>query len=145
MLSTLSSNIISLGKNLDIQELLISKFDIIVLNALNKEDNLYKIICLTLSGIRVSSSESAENIVKCYVDEKILVIISNGNIFSHTCYDLYELSNNTFSDYIDSYEELNVSSLSIKYCKHYPKIKKLLLIYTDNKISFQKIDNNFLK
>ena len=137
-------NIISLGKNWDIQELLISKFDIIVLNVLNKEDNLYKIFCFTLSGIRVSISENAEKIVKCYADEKILVIISNGNIFSHTCYDLYELSNNTFSDYIDSYEELNVSSLGIKYCKHYPKIKKLLLIYTDNKSSFQKIDNNFL-
>ena len=137
-------NIISIGKNWDIQELIISKFDIIVLNALNKEDNLCKIFCLTLSGIRVSSSENAEKIVKCYADEKILVIISNGNIFSHTCYDLYELSNNTFSDYIDSYEELNVSSLSIKYCTYYPKIKKLLLIYTDNNISFQKIDNNFL-
>ena len=117
-------NIIDLGKNLDIKEILINKYDILVVSAYNTDNNLYKIISLTLSGIQISSSENEKKIIKIYSDEVVNITLSNGNIFSHNCYDLYELCNDTFSDYIDNYEEVNIISLKIKYCAYYPKIKR---------------------
>ena len=137
-------NIIDLGTNLEIKEILLSKYDILIINAINKENDYSKIISLTLSGIRISLNENPEKIVGFYTDEKVCLALSNGNIFSHECYDLYNLGDNTFSEYIYNYEEVNVISLNIKYCMYYPKIKKLLLIYTDNKSSFQKLKDDFV-
>ena len=138
-------NIINLKSNLDIKEILISKYNIIIVNAYNNDNKQYKIISLTLNGILISSTENSINIIKCFAEEKILEIFSNGNILCHNCYDLYKIEESTFSEYITNYEEENYNSLNINYCVYYPKIKRLLLIYNDNKISFQKIENKFLK
>ena len=138
-------NIINLKSNLDIKEILISNYNIIIVNAKNNDNKKYQIFSLTLNGIHISSTENSKNIIKCLADEKILEIYSNGNIISHNCYDLYQVKENAFSDYINNYEEENFNNININYCVYYPKIKRLLLVYNNNRISFQKIDNKFLK
>ena len=138
-------NIINLKSNLDIKEIVISKYNILIVNAYNNDNKQYRVTSLTLNGIQISSIENSKNLIKCIADERILEIFSNGNILSYNCYDLYEIKADTFSDYITNYEEENFNALNINYCIYYPKIKRLLLAYNDNKISFQKIENKFLK
>ena len=138
-------NIIDIGRNLDIKQILVSKYDFLIVNYYDYNKPSYKVICLTLNGIKISECDNYEIIVNCFVDEKFNVIQNNGNIFSHNLYDLFELNDYTFSDYITNYTEAKITKINIKHCVYCPKIRKYLLIYSDNKVSFQNIPNkNFI-
>ena len=137
-------NIIDLGNNIEIKEILISKYDLLIINCYNNKNELYKILCFTLNGIQVTCWENGKKINRCLLDEKIGIILENGNMFSHDCFDLYSLNNNTYAEYIANYEETNISKINIKYCNYYPTLERLLLIYSDNTIHLQKLPPNFL-
>ena len=138
-------NIIDLGNNIEIKEILINKYDLLIVSY--NEENSYKILCLTLNGVRVAFCEHKKKIVRCLSDEKVGIIFENGNILTHKCFDLYELDNpdkDLFSEYIANYEETNISKIYIKESVYYPCLERLLIIYSDNKISLQKMPKNFI-
>ena len=136
-------NIIDLGSNYDIKEILICKYDLMCVSCdiLILNIKKYKIICFTLNGVQVTYCEDNGNIIRCLIDEKLNIIHSNGNIFSHNFYDFYQPINNQYSDYIDKNEG---EKIIVEHCNYFPKIKKLLMIYSDKKISFQSLDKNFI-
>ena len=137
-------NIIDIGKNFEIKEILVSKYDLLIINHYDYNNLCYKVVCLTLNGLKVSECDNYEKIISCFVDEKFNVVQSNGNIFSNNLYDLFELNDTAFSDYITNYSEVKTLKIHIKYAAYYPKIKKYLLIYSNNKASFQDLPKNFI-
>ena len=137
-------NIIDLGTNIKINEIFISKNDLLFISCFNVEDELYKLFCFTLNGIQVSQCENSKKIINCILDEKICIIYEDGNILSHNFYDLYELNGDTFSEYIASYEETNIKKIIIKHCIYYPSLQSMLIIYSNNKVRLQKLPKNFI-
>ena len=91
----------------------------------------------TLNGIESKSYESSKKIVNFYYDEdNIIMVNENKNIFTYNCYDLYNLKDIIFCDYKDNYTG---NQIHIKYCNYYQKIKKILIIFNNNKIQFHDI------
>ena len=134
-------NIINIGKEICIKEILVSKYDLIYISCYEKKSKLYKVFCYTLNGIKISFYEYPKKIVKCFVDEKINIIFENSNGFSFHLYTFDELCENFFCDFNSDVTDLKVK---INYCQYYPKIKKYLIICSDNKASFFDNDNNFI-
>jgi len=134
-------NIIDIGDNYDIREILLSKYDLLCINCYKKDNKEYKTFCYTLNGIQVTSSEVTQKIIRLFADEKLNVIYINGNIFSYNYSDLDTPKNSMYSEYINKNDD---EKLSIKYSMYYPKFKKLLMIYNNNKISFQNIHKGFI-
>jgi hypothetical protein len=139
-------NIIDMGSNHEIIEIQISKYDLLYVSSYNKEEisNNYAINCFTLNGIKVTSFESSEKIIKFFVNENVVIVQKNGNIFSYNSYDLYNLVNNAYSEYIEDNQENQNSRINIKECFYWPKVNRLLMIYSDNKVSFQNLGDNFI-
>ena len=137
-------NIISLGNpNLLIKEILVAKYDLLIIYSYNFIKKANKIMCYTLNGIQVASNEISNEIVECFTDEKLIIIYANGNIFSHDYYNFYDLYKASFSDYIQNYEDSNVSSIKIKYCFYLESLKSLLIIHNNYEISCQRLPNDF--
>ena len=134
-------NIIDIGENYDIKEILLSKYDLLCINCYKKDNNEYKTFCYTLNGIQVTNSEVTKKIIRLFADEKLNVVYINGNIFSYNYSDLDIPKNSLYSEYIN---KNNDEKLSIIYSMYYPKFKKLLMIYNNNKISFQNIHKGFI-
>ena len=135
-------NIIDLGNICDIKEVLISNYDLICVNCNLIGNNNYKIFCFTLNGIQATFCEdSSGNINRCFFKEKLSVIYSNGNIMNYNCYDFQNPVENLYSKYIEDSEG---ERIKIKYCNYYPNIRKFLIIYSDNNISFEKVSKNFI-
>ena len=134
-------NIIDLGENYDIKEILISKYDLLCINCYKKDNKEYKTFCYTLNGIQVTNSEVTKKIIRLFADEKLNVVYINGNIFSYNYSDLDTPKNSIYSEYINKNDD---EKLSIKYSMYYPKFRKLLIIYNNNKISFQNIQKGFI-
>ena len=133
-------NIIDLGKNYDIKDIFISKFDLIYINCNDFKNQKNNIICYTLNGIISTCFEIPEKIVNFYyVEDKIIIINENRNIFIYDCYDLYNLKDNIFCDYCKNYKG---NKVYIKYCSYYPKVRKLLIIFNNNKVQFQDLNTN---
>ena len=134
-------NIINIGKEICIKVILVSKYDLIYISCYEKKSKLYKVFCYTLNGIKISFYEYPKKIVKCFVDEKINIIFENSNGFSFHLYTFDELFENFFCEFNSDVTDLKVK---INYCQYYPKIKKYLIICSDNKASFFDNDNNFI-
>ena len=134
-------NIIDLGDNYDIREILISKYDLLCINCYKRDNKEYKTFCYTLNGIQVTNSEVTKKIIRLFADEKLNVVYDNGNIFSYNYSDLDTPKNSIYSEYINKNDD---EKLSIKYSMYYPKFRKLLMIYNNNKISFQNISKGFI-
>ena len=132
-------NIIDLGKNYDIKEIFISKYDLLYVNCYDNQSENYKISCYTLNGIHATSLENHRKIVKFFVEEEIFIIFDNKNIFVYNCYDFDKAITDLFCDYNDNFEG---NKVYIKYCSYYPKIRKLLIVFNDNKIIFKNIDKS---
>ena len=75
--------------------------------------------------------------MKIIIDENIYVVHSNRNIFKYNFYNLYTPINILYSDYNDIDEG---NKINIKHCIYIPKINKLLIIYSNNKVIFQEYD-----
>ena len=130
-------NIIDLGKNYDIKDIFISHYDLIYINCYNFKNKKYELNYYTLNGIKSKSYESSKKIVNFYYDEdNIIMVNENKNIFTYNCYDLYNLKDIIFCDYKDNYTG---NQIHIKYCNYYQKIKKMLIIFNNNKIQFHDI------
>jgi len=130
-------NIIDLGINYDIREILISKYDLLYVNCYDIENKEYKINCYTLNGIQATYYYSREKIINFYIDETINIIIENRNIVNYNCCDLYRPQFSLYCEYIDN----SISNkITIKFCCYYPRIKKYLIIYSDNNVNFQNIE-----
>ena len=128
-------NIINIGVNNEIKEILVSKYNLLFLSCHNekeKEDR-YKILSYTLNGIPVSSYGSREKIVKCFMDEKFNVVHMNNNSLS---FDLYSFDNISKCFYIEFTKDYRGWKIKINYCQYYPKIKKYLMINDDCKAYF---------
>ena len=134
-------NIIDLGGNCDIKEIIISKYDLLYISCYDSNDQKYKILCFNLNGVPVTSFESSKKIIRFFVEEKVNIVNEIRNIFSYKCYDFYKLYDIIYCEYIDN---LIKNRIDIIYCCYYAKIKKMLILYNDNKIVFQKIDQNFI-
>ncbi len=113
-------NNIDLGVNCEIKTILVSKYDTLIVYCYIIDKKKYKIICFTLSGIQVTFCEDSVEVMKIIIDENIYVVHSNRNIFKYNFYNLYTPIN--------------------KHCIYIPKINKLLIIYSNNKVIFQEID-----
>ena len=132
-------NVIELGKNYDIKDIIISNYDLLYINCYDLTNNNYKIICLTLNGIKATLFENSDKIVNFFVEgKKIIIVHENKNIFIFDCYDLSVIKDNIFFDYIDNY---GGPKINLKYCSYYPKLKKMLIVYSNNKINFQDLEN----
>ena len=130
-------NIIDLGNFHDIKELIISKYDLLYVYCYDFKNKLYKIICYTLNGIKATAYETQNKIVKFFVEEeKIIIVQENKNIFIYNSYDLYKIRDSIFCDYLDNYGGIDIH---IQYCNYFPKIKKMLILFSDNKIDFKNI------
>ena len=130
-------NIIDLGINYDIREILISKYDLLYVNCYDIENKEYKINCYSLNGIQATYYYSRVKIINFYVDETINIIIENRNIVNYNCCDLYRPQFSLYCEYIDN----SISNkITIKFCCYYPRIKKYLIIYSDNNVNFQNIE-----
>jgi hypothetical protein len=130
-------NIIELEAQYEIQEILVSKYNILIVNCHTLDKKQYRIICYTLSGIKISDFESSLKIMKIIHNEKIIVAYNNRNIFYYNFDDLtlpYKIV------YTDNNKIGEGNKLYIKHCIHIPQLNKLLLIYSNNKVSFQSID-----
>ena len=118
-----------------------SKYDLLYITCYNKHKNSYSLNCYTLNGIRVSSYEADSRnlkIIKCFADEKINIVFWNNNIFNFELYNLDNICNFSFYDF----NRNDVSTeVKINSCQYYPKIKKYLMISSDNKASFFINDN----
>jgi len=131
-------NIIDLGNIYDIKEILVSNYDLICVNCNLIGNNKYKIFCFTLNGIQVTFCEdNSDNINRCFFEEKLNVVYTNGNIMSYNCYDFQTPVEYLFSKYIE--DDFEREKITINYCNYYPKIKKYLIIYSNNNISFEKV------
>ena len=130
-------NIIELEAQYEIQEILVSKYNTLIVNCHTLDKKQYRIICYTLSGIKISDFESTLKIMKIIHNEKIIVAYNNRNIFYYNFDDLtmpYKIV------YADNNKIGEGNKLYIKHCIHIPQLNKLLLIYSNNKVSFQSID-----
>ena len=134
-------NIIDLGDAYNIREILISKYDLLCINCYKKDNKEYKTFCYTLNGIQATNSEVTKKIIRLFADEKLNVVYINGNIFSYNYSDLDSPKNSIYSEYINKNDD---EKLSINYSMYYPKFKKLLMAYNNNKISFQNIHKGFI-
>ena len=136
-------NIIDLGNIYDIKEILISNYDLICVNCDLIGNHKYKIFCFTLNGIQATFCEdNSDNIYKCFFDGKLNVVYTNGMIISYNCYDFQTPFKNLFPKYIDDFE--GGERIRINFCNYYPKIRKYLIIYSDNHISFEDVIKNFI-
>ena len=84
-------NIIKIQNDICIKDILVSKYDLIYISFYEKKSKHYKIYCYTLNGIKVSSYDSVEKIVKCFIDEKINVVFNNNNGLSFYLYTFDEV------------------------------------------------------
>ena len=134
-------NIIDLGNYCNIKKILISKYDLLYVNYYNIKNRLHKIICYTLNGIKATYYDGPPKIINFYVDEKINIITENRNIFNYNCFDLYDINSNLYCEYVDN---VGTNKITVKFCCYYPKIKKMLIIYSDNKVNFQNIEKAFI-
>ena len=132
-------NIIELGKNYEIKDIIISKFDLLYVSCFDISNNNYKIVSLTLNGIQTTFFENTDKIVNFFVEEKKIIIIhENKNIFICDSYDLSKIRDNIFCDYNDNFRG---NKIILKYCSYYPKLKKMLIVYNNNKANFQDFEN----
>ena len=135
-------NIIDLGNIYDIKEILISKYDLICVNCDIIGNYKYKMFCFTLNGVQATFCEdNSDNIYRCFFEGKLNVVYTNGIIISYNCYDFQNPFKNLVPKYIEVFEGKRIR---INYCNYYPKIKKYLIIYSDNNISFEKVCKNFI-
>ena len=131
-------NIIELGKNYEIKDIIISKYDLLYISCFDLSNNSYKIVSFTLNGIQTTFFENTDKIVNFFVEEKKVIIIhENKNIFICDCYDLSKIRDNIFCDYNDNYRG---NKIILKYCSYYPKLKKMLIVYNNNKVNFQDFE-----
>ena len=130
-------NIIELGDKYEIKEILISKYNILIVHCCTLDKKIFRTICYTLSGIKISDYESSLKIMKIIFNEKIAIVYNNRNIFYHNFDNLVQPYNIVYSDN----NRIDVGNKkSIKHCIYIPKINKLLIIYSDDTVSFQSID-----
>ena len=132
-------NIIDIGKNYDIKELFISKYDLLYVNCYDSQKDSYNILCYTLNGIKATQLETPQKIVKFFVEEELFIIYDNKNIFGYNCYNFDKRQTYLFCDYNDN---LGGNTVHIKFCSYYPKIRKLLIVFNDNKIIFKSLDES---
>ena len=130
-------NIMTIGKNNIIKEILVSKYDLIYISCYNRIRGVYSIFSYTLNGIMISFYESPVKIIKCFFDEKIVIIHSNNNIFT---YNLYTFDEVALSSYCDFNKESKGLQTEIEYCYFYPQINYYLMICGDNKGYFYKLE-----
>ena len=131
-------NIMTIEKNNIIKEILVSKYDLIYISCYNRIRGVYSIFSYTLNGIMISFYESSVKIIKCFFDEKIVIIHSNNNGF---IFDLYTFDSVDSSFYCDFFKESKGIQKKIEYCYFYPRINKYLMICQDNKGHFSEIEN----
>ena len=134
-------NIINIGENNDIKEILISKYDLIFISCYNDTSKSYKIFCYTLNGIQISCYENSKKIIKCFIDEKINIIHINNNIFSFYLYTFDEIYKSQYCEFIKDFQGLK---LYIKECFYFPQIKTYLMFCNDNKIYFYQIEDGLI-
>ena len=136
-------NIINFGRKSEIKEILVSKYNLLFLSICNEQgkEDKYKLLSYTLNGIPISSSESRLKIVKCFMDEKINIVVTNNNTFS---YYLYSFDNPCKNLYFEFTKDFKGWTININFCQYYPKIKKYLMINDDNKAYFYENKNDLI-
>ena len=118
---------------------MISNYDLLYVNCYDSQKDNYKILCYTLNGIKVTYLETPQKIVKFFVEEEIFIILDNKNIFGYKLYDFDKFQTSLFCDYNDNFEG---NKVHIKFCSYYPKIRKLLIVFNDNKTIFKSLDKS---
>ena len=129
-------NIIKLGRNKEIDEIKISKYDLIFVSYYDKLDKLdkkYAVNCYSLNGLNISNFASPQKIVKCFLDEKINMVFGNKNGFS---FKLYAFDDKCESFYLDFKDVDKSWQIKINDCQYYPQIKNYLMIRSDYKAYF---------
>ena len=136
-------NIINFGRKNEIKEILVSKYNLLFLSICNEQgkEDKYKLLSYTLNGIPISSSESRLKIVKCFMDEKINIVVTNNNTFS---YYLYSFDNPCKNLYFEFTKDFKGWTININFCQYYSKIKKYLMINDDNKAYFYENKNDLI-
>ena len=139
-------NIIKFKKKIDIQEILVSKYDLIFISCVDNSDilNKYKIYCYSLNGMKISFYEVNQKIIKCFVDEYINVVHLNNNGFSYNLYSLNSFDKPKEDFYCDFNKDSKDLELKIYFSQYYPKNKKYLMISSDNKASFFNNDKDYI-
>ena len=132
-------NIIELGKDFDINDILITKYDLIYVNCFNRVSKQYKEFCFTLNGIKITETGDIQKIINCFFDDNIYLVYASGNILVCNSYNINIVRDSIYSSYL---ENVNGDKPTIKFCKYFPKLKKLLIIYSDNYVDFQDITNS---
>ena len=136
-------NTIKFAKKIDIQEVLVSKYDLIYISCVDNNDiqNKYKVYCYTFNGMKISLYEINEKIIKCFTDEYINVVHLNNNGFSFYLYS-FDVPKDSF--YCDFTKDSKALNFKIMYCQYYPKNKKYLMISSNNKASFYYNDKDYI-
>ena len=134
-------NIIRIEKNNIINEVLVSKYDLIFISTYDKISRNYKVYSYTLNGIKISFYEGIQKIIKCFSNEKMNIIVDNNNGFSFYLYTFDELCNNFYCDFTKDYKAFEIK---INHCQYYPKKKKYLMICSHNKSFFYNNDNDYI-
>ena len=134
-------NLIKIGKEIEIKEVLVSKYDLIYISCYEKKTKNYQVYSYTLNGIKVSLYESPEKIIKCFVDEKVNIVFKNNNGLSFYLYTFDEIFSNFYCDFTDDFQAFTIK---INNCQYYPQNKKYLMICSDNKASFFNNDKGFI-
>ena len=134
-------NIIKFENKIDIQEILVSKYDLIFISCVDNDDiyNKYKVYCYSLNGMKISLYEINQKIIKCFIDEYISVIHLNNNGFIYYLYSFEEPKESFYCDFTKDSKALNSN---IRFCQYYPKNKKYLMISSNNKAAFFCEDKN---
>ena len=91
--------------------------------------------------MKISSYDSFEKVIKCFVDEKINIVFWNNVGLSFYLYTFDEIYNQFFCNYMKDFLEFK---FHIYNCQYYPDNKKYLMICDDNKAYFCYNDKDFI-
>ena len=143
-------NIIQLGKDFYIKDVIISKYDLIYIYCSNYQNENYSYIkCYSLNGIKFTELETEKKIINFFVDETLLVVYENNLIEIFNLYDLDGNPLNKFEPY-KSQDEIkisnnNKSSEKIKtnkkiiLCMYNNVNKSLIIIYDDFQVLVEDV------
>ena len=128
-------NVIKIGKNLNILEFKLSKYDLLYIYTKKNINNryIYELYCYTLNGLNIKKLDIKKEIANFYINNtSIYIIYKNGNIEEYNCANFKQIENhidkdeikniNVFGDVFHSVCSPKTAIIFIIFNKHFKTI-----------------------
>ena len=134
-------NMIKVGKNLLINNIKISSYDLLYIGGYNYKNQNYYVKCFTLNGLKVTKIKTKNKIINFFInDDYISLIYENKTVEKFCLYDFKSIIEDDEEGKI--YKELeayssdkNISNKinnKIMHCIYYKKFKRMIIICNNN-------------